>query len=388
MLPKTVLVGFLSPREKMEQVHHHLDELAQLADTAGLTVAKRFVQKTPKGAIGSIGKGKASEIADYISLHQIKLVILDKELTPSQLKQLEKYWKCTIWDRSVLIMTIFKLNASTSQAKTQVDLAWHERQLRYLTGRWSHHSRQQGGVGTRGPGEKELETDRRIVRQKIKILKKKLDHIAQISRTKRKHRQHKTRVALVGYTNAGKSTVMRYLANEEVYIADKLFATLGSTVRKIMLDKTPILLSDTVGFIRKLPHELIACFRSTLAEVREASLLLHVVDFSNPCYEEHIQVVFQTLHEIGAGHIPMVIVLNKTDQVTAKEEDLPPGFENPKQVVFLEAERERISLKYQRPTIFCSILHQENTNLLKQIISREVKKIRKNPKKSPYKKAL
>ena len=375
--PMVILVGVIPHREKAVLAAHHLDELAQLVDTAQMGVAKRFLQREQRGSGIGIGKGKVGEIADYIALHKVKAVILDKDLKPGQMKQLKKHWKCDIWDRSMLILRIFNLHARTSQAKTQVKLAEYKYLLPRLTGMWSHHSRQQGGIGSRGPGEKELETDKRIVQDKIKSLTKKLNHIEKIDRTKRKQRQHKIKIALVGYTNAGKSSVMHYLAKEEVYIADELFATLGSTVRKITLGKGSVLLSDTVGFIRKLPHELIECFRSTLAEVCEASLLLHVVDLSNPCYEEHIEVVHQALREMGADKIPMVLILNKKDKVRVTEESFPPGFEERKEMTFFEAVKEKISSKYQFPTIFCSILHRENADVLKKTIGKEVDKIRR-----------
>ncbi len=318
-----VLVALASKSESEERINEMLDELAFLAQTLGIDVQHRFSQKLDHPDPRSfVGKGKLEEIKTYCQAEKMDVLIFDDDLSPSQLRNLEKELKLKIYDRSLLILDIFLKRAKTAQAKTQVELARFQYLLPRLTRMWTHLERQRGGTGTRGgAGEKEIETDRRIIRDQINVLKKKLEKIEKQSSTRRKSRQGIVRVALVGYTNAGKSTLMRVLSKEQVYAKDELFATVDSTVRKVVLDRIPFLLSDTVGFIRKLPHGLIESFKSTLAEVSEADILLHVIDASNQAHEDHVQVVEQTLAEIGASEIKTIKVYNKMDQV----EELPPA---------------------------------------------------------------
>lgn len=302
------------------QAKEYLDELEFLAQTAGVKTLKQFKQKLehpdPKTFVG---KGKLEDINLYIKEYKVDTVIFDDELTPSQVRNLEKALDCKILDRANLILDIFAKRAQTAQAKAQVELAQTEYLLPRLTRMWTHLTKHAGGVGTRGPGEKEIETDRRLVRDRISLLKARLDGIDKQNYTRRKSRDGMLRVALVGYTNVGKSTIMNLLTKSDVLAEDKLFATLDSTVRKVVLDNTPFLLSDTVGFIRKLPHMLVESFKSTLDEVREADLLLHVVDISHPNFEEHITIVKDTLQEIGADQKPVIMVMNKIDLYNAEE---------------------------------------------------------------------
>lgn len=309
-----VLVAVIRQDQSVELINEYLEELDFLARTAGATASKRFVQKLdhPDSRF-FVGKGKAQEIAEYVEAHNIDMVIFDDDLTGKQTNILEEEMKCKIIDRSSLILDIFANNAQTAQAKAQVELAQMQYLLPRLRGLWTHLERQRGGIGMRGPGEKEIETDRRIVRDRISLLKKKLGKIDQQAQTQRKNRGAMIRVALVGYTNVGKSTLMNQLGKADVLAENKLFATLDTTVRKVVIGNMPFLLSDTVGFIRKLPHHLIESFKSTLDEVRESDLLVHVVDVSHPQYKDHIEVVSRTLKEIGAGDIPVLYVFNKMD---------------------------------------------------------------------------
>ncbi len=310
-----VLVGLVKRDETEAQIREYLDELEFLALTAGATTAKRFIQKMPQPDPRTfIGKGKLEEIKGYIEKHEsINMVILDDDLTGKQVSILEETLKVKIIDRSSLILDIFASRAQTAQAKTQVELAQMQYLLPRLRGLWTHLERQRGGIGMRGPGEKEIETDRRIVRDKISLLKKKLAKIDQQNVTRRKQRHALIRVALVGYTNVGKSTLMNVLSKSNVFAEDKLFATLDTTVRKVAYDRMPFLLSDTVGFIRKLPTHLVESFKSTLDEVRESDILLHVVDIAHPQHEDHIRSVNQTLKELGALDKPTLMVFNKID---------------------------------------------------------------------------
>ena len=309
-----VMVGLIYKEHTEQQVNEHLDELEFLATTAGAQTLKRFVQRLPHPDLRTyVGKGKLEEIAQYIESHDIDLVIFDDDLTGKQQNILEKELKRKIVDRSTLILDIFANRAQTAQAKTQVELAQMQYLLPRLRGLWTHLERQRGGIGMRGPGEKEIETDRRIVRDKIAMLKGKLEKIDLQNTTQRKNRGDLIRVALVGYTNAGKSTLMNLLAKSEVFAEDKLFATLDTTVRKVVLERMPFLLSDTVGFIRKLPHHLVESFKSTLDETRESDLILHVVDISHPQYEDHIETVETTLRELDCGDKPVIMILNKID---------------------------------------------------------------------------
>jgi len=311
---KAVLVALVKSDQTEAQVMEYLDELAFLTLTAGALVSKIFIQKMAHPDSRTfIGSGKAIEIAKYVEEYEIALVIFDDDLSGKQTTALEEIMKVKIVDRSTLILDIFANNAKTAQAKTQVELAQMQYMLPRLRGLWTHLERQRGGIGMRGPGEKEIETDRRIVRDRISALKEKLEKIDQQSQTQRKNRGELIRVSLVGYTNVGKSTLMNELSKSEVLAENKLFATLDTTVRKVVLDQMPFLLSDTVGFIRKLPHHLIESFKSTLDEVRESDLLIHVVDISHPQHEDQMQVVTKTLKEIGAGDIPVLYVFNKMD---------------------------------------------------------------------------
>ncbi|WP_425235265.1 GTPase HflX [Ulvibacterium sp.] len=323
---QAVLIGVINREQNEEKVTEYLDELEFLTYTAGGEVTKRFVQRVevpnPKTYIGS---GKMKEVEAYVKEHKIGSVIFDDELTPAQQNNIEKLLRCKILDRTGLILDIFAQRAQTSYARTQVELAQYEYLLPRLTGLWTHLERQRGGIGMRGPGETEIETDRRIVRDRISLLKKKLVKIDKQMETQRGNRGSLVRVALVGYTNVGKSTLMNVISKSEVFAENKLFATLDTTVRKVVIGNLPFLLSDTVGFIRKLPTQLVESFKSTLDEVREADLLLHVVDISHPQFEEHIDSVNQILDEINSAEKPMIMVFNKIDQYTFEtldEDDL------------------------------------------------------------------
>lgn len=309
-----VLVGLVQKEQTDEQVQEYLEELAFLASTAGATTVKRFTQKLPHPDSKTfVGKGKLEEISAYVQSKNIDVVIFDDELSGSQISNIEKALNVKTIDRSDLILDIFARRARTAQAKAQVELAQYQYILPRLRGMWKHLERLGGGIGTRGPGETEIETDRRIVRDKISLLRKRLAEIDKQSFTQRKERGEFIRVSLVGYTNVGKSTLMNLLSKSDVFAENKLFATLDTTTRKVVFENTPFLLSDTVGFIRKLPHHLVESFKSTLDEVREADILLHVVDISHPQHEEHIGVVNKTLQEIGAFDKPMLTIFNKMD---------------------------------------------------------------------------
>jgi len=311
---KCVLVGLVTQEQTLAQLNEYLDELEFLADTAGAETLEKFYQKLPHpDARTYVGKGKLEEIRKYVEEKEVDLVVIDDEISPSQLRNMEAVLKVKILDRSMLILDIFATRAKTVQAKTQVELAQTQYLLPRLKGMWEHLDRIKGGIGMRGAGEKEIETDRRVAQQKIALLKEKLEKISKQNETQRKNRGELIRVALVGYTNVGKSTLMNLLSKSDVFAENKLFATLDTTVRKVVLDRTPFLLSDTVGFIRKLPHHLVESFKSTLDEVRESDILLHVVDISHPAFEDQINVVNETLKEIGAIDKPGMIVFNKMD---------------------------------------------------------------------------
>jgi len=322
-IEKAVLVAISPNRQSVEKTEEYLDELEFLAKTLGIKTKKKFVQNLDKPDIRTfVGKGKLEEIITFVQDQEIGVVIFDEDLSPSQLRNLEKELEVKIYDRSLLILDIFLKRAQTSQAKTQVELARYQYLMPRLTRMWTHLERQRGGTGTRGgAGEKEIETDRRMIRDQIAVLKKKLVKIDKQGETRRKSRANVVRVALVGYTNVGKSTIMNMLSKGDIYAKDELFATVDSTVRKVVINTIPFLLSDTVGFIRKLPHNLIESFKSTLDEVREADILLHIVDISHPSFEEHMQVVNETLQELGAADKEMIVVYNKIDQLTSPEEN-------------------------------------------------------------------
>lgn len=323
---KAILIGLVTQHQSEEKAKEYLDELEFLAYTAGAEVIKRFMQKTDKPNPKTfIGTGKMEEVRQFVEEHEIGTAIFDDELSPAQQKNIEKILKCKIIDRTNLILDIFAQRAQTSYARTQVELAQYEYLLPRLAGMWTHLERQRGGIGMRGPGETEIETDRRIVRDRIALLKDKLKTIDKQMAVQRGNRGALVRVALVGYTNVGKSTLMNTISKSEVFAENKLFATLDTTVRKVVIGNLPFLLTDTVGFIRKLPTQLVESFKSTLDEVREADLLLHVVDISHPQFEDHINSVHQTLDEIEGRDKPMLMVFNKIDNYkpeTIDEDDL------------------------------------------------------------------
>lgn len=379
-----VLVGVIDKRQDADLLDEYLDELAFLATTAQLVPVKRFTQKLehpdPKFYIGS---GKAHEIKRYLEDNKIDIVIFDDELSPSQQRNLEKEFQRKVIDRNLLILDIFADRARTSHARTQVELARYQYLLPRLTGMWTHLERQRGGTGTRGgAGEKEIETDRRIVRDRIALLKDELKNIDRQMATQRKGRGELVRVALVGYTNVGKSTIMNVLSKSNVFAENKLFATLDTTVRKVVVGNLPFLLSDTVGFIRKLPTQLVESFKSTLDETREADILLHVVDISHPNFEDQINVVKTTLTEIGAGDKRTILVFNKIDayREPPKEEHLLDPTK--KQVLTLKELEKSWMSKLSNPCIFISATDRENIDELRKLIFEEVKAI--HTKRFPY----
>jgi len=321
-MERAVFVSVITPNNTEEQVTEYLDELQFLAETAGAIGEKRFVQRVDRpNSKTYVGSGKLEEIKAYIVENEIGLVIFDDELSPSQLRNLERELECRILDRTNLILDIFAQRAKTAYAKTQVELAQYQYLLPRLTRMWTHLERQRGGIGMRGPGESQIETDRRIILDKISRLKDQLKKIDKQMASQRGNRGNMVRISLVGYTNVGKSTLMNLLAKSEVFAENKLFATLDTTVRKVVIENVPFLLSDTVGFIRKLPHQLVESFKSTLDEVRESDILMHVVDISHPNFEEQIRVVKQTLQEIGAGDKPTFMIFNKIDAYKYVEQD-------------------------------------------------------------------
>jgi GTP-binding protein HflX len=373
---KAVLVGLITQKQDETKLIEYMDELEFLAFTAGASVDKRFIQKLtqpdPKTFIGS---GKAQEIRDYVKENGIGTVIFDDELSPSQLKNLEKEMEVKILDRTNLILDIFAQRAETSYARTQVELAQYQYLLPRLTRMWTHLERQKGGIGMRGPGETEIENDRRIIRDRISLLKEKIKTIDKQIATQRQNRGKMVRVALVGYTNVGKSTLMNAISKSEVFAEDKLFATLDTTVRKVVIGNLPFLLTDTVGFIRKLPTQLVESFKSTLDEVREADLLIHVVDISHESFEDHINSVNETLMEINAHQKPMIMVFNKIDAFAyekKEEDDLTP---ETRKNISLEEWMKTWMSKSQYPTVFISALNKENFPEMKKLIYDEVLKI-------------
>ena len=317
-----VIAAVVSDKDKVREVDEYLDELAFLAETAKIQVQKRFTQRLAHPIAGTyFGTGKLAEIKDYIEENNIDYIIFDDELSPTQMRNIEKELKCSVVDRTGLILDIFADRAQTAYAKTQVELAQYQYLLPRLTGMWTHLERQRGGIGVRGPGESQLETDRRIVLDRISALKEQLKKIDRQMASQRSNRGKLVRISLVGYTNVGKSTLMNLLSKSDVFAENKLFATLDTTVRKVVLENVPFLLSDTVGFIRKLPTQLIEAFKSTLDEVREADILMHVVDISHPNFEDQIAVVNRTLAEIGAKEKPVFLVFNKIDAYQYEEYD-------------------------------------------------------------------
>ena len=374
---KAVLVGLITKNQDEDKLTEYLDELEFLAYTAGATVERRFIQKMLQPDSKTfVGKGKMEEIRDFVKENEIGTIIFDDELSPSQLKNLEReIEEVKILDRTNLILDIFAQRAQTSYARTQVELAQYEYLLPRLTRMWTHLERQRGGIGMRGPGETEIETDRRIVRDRISLLKDKLKTIDKQMATQRNNRGKMVRVALVGYTNVGKSTLMNTLSKSEVFAENKLFATLDTTVRKVVIGNLPFLLTDTVGFIRKLPTQLVESFKSTLDEVREADLLVHVVDISHESFEDHINSVHQILQEIDAHQKPMIMVFNKIDNFSyekKEEDDLTPST---RKNISLEEWEKTWMAKKQYPTIFISALTKKNFPNMQKIIYDEVLKI-------------
>jgi GTP-binding protein HflX len=369
-----VLVAWWPQGKPESQITEYLDELSFLADTAGAKEIKRFYQKLEHPDSRTfLGKGKLEEIKAYIDRNQIDLVIFDDELTGSQLGNIEEVLKRKIIDRSDLILDIFATRAKTAQAKAQVELAQYQYILPRLRGMWKHLERQGGGIGSRGPGETEIETDRRIIRDKVTALRKRLADFEKQAFTQRKERGEFIRVSLVGYTNVGKSTLMRFLSKNEAFVENKLFATLDTTTRKVVFDRTPFLLSDTVGFIRKLPHHLVESFKSTLDEVREADILLHVVDISHPNYEDHIAVVKSTLHELEADDKPTLYIFNKMDLYDKQTFD--PWLDEEVKEDLLKQLRRRWNQETQNNAIFVSATEKLNLDELRVTILDQVKKM-------------
>ncbi|MBX9733401.1 MAG: GTPase HflX [Chitinophagaceae bacterium] len=369
---KAVLVGLIQKDQTNEQVTEYLDELAFLSETAGAIAVKRFTQKMAHPDSRTfVGKGKLEEIRDYLAGKNIQLVIFDDELTGSQITNIEKELKVKTIDRSDLILDIFASRARTAQAKVQVELAQYQYLLPRLKGMWKHLERQGGGIGTRGPGETEIETDRRIVKDKIALLRKRLAEIDKQAFTQRKERGELIRVALVGYTNVGKSTLMTLLSKSEVFAENKLFATLDTTTRKIVFENTPFLLSDTVGFIRKLPHHLVESFKSTLDEVREADILLHVVDTSHPQYEEQIGVVNKTLQELKAFEKPILTIFNKMDLYEERTFDEWLGSAVKEEL--LKELKEKWDIETGGNCVFVSAVAKMNIDALRDIILQKVR---------------
>ena len=372
-----VLVAVMNDRQDETQVTEYLDELEFLAETAGVRTLKRFVQRLANpNSRTFVGEGKLAEIAAYVEENEVDFVIFDDELSPSQIRNLDKVFSRKIYDRTSLILEIFAQRATTAYAKTQVELAQCQYLLPRLTGMWTHLERQRGGTGTRGgAGEREIETDRRIVRDRISRLKEQLKKIDKQMAVQRSNRGQLVRVALVGYTNVGKSTIMNLISKSEVFAENKPFATLDTTVRKVVLDNLPFLLSDTVGFIRKLPHQLVESFKSTLDEVREADLLLHVVDISHPNFEEQIAVVKETLQEIGAGEKPVFLIFNKIDAysfIQKDEDDLTPAT---KKNMTLDELKNSWIAKANTPCIFISARERINIDKLRKDLYGMVREI-------------
>jgi GTPase len=380
---KAVLVGVIAPFQDERTVNDYLDELAFLVETAGAIPVKRFIQRvdTPN-ARTFIGAGKLTEIKNFVAENEIDLVVFDDELTPTQLRNVDMELECKVLDRTNLILDIFAQRAKTAYAKTQVELAQYEYLLPRLTRLWTHLERQKGGIGLRGPGEKEIETDRRVIRRRITLLKEDLKKIDRQLITQRKNRVQMVRVALVGYTNVGKSTLMNLLSKSDVFAENKLFATLDTTVRKVVIGNLPFLLSDTVGFIRKLPHTLVESFKSTLDELRESDILLHIVDISHPGFEEQIAIVQQTLTEIGAADKPSYMVFNKIDayQYVQKEADdlTPPGKEN----LSLDELKNSWMARSNAPCVFISATEKTNVAEFRESLYQRVKEIHMN--RYPY----
>jgi GTP-binding protein HflX len=371
-----ILVGVIDNSNNEQLVHEYLDELAFLTWTAGARPVGKFVQKLEyPNPRTFVGVGKLQEIRDYVANKKIDLVIFDDELTASQLRNIERELNCRILDRTNLILDIFATRAKTAHAKTQVELAQYQYLLPRLAGMWTHLERQRGGIGLRGPGETEIETDRRVIRDRIAKLKDDLIKIDKQKKTQRQNRGKMVRVSLVGYTNVGKSTLMNVLSKSDVFAEDKLFATLDTTVRKVVIDNLPFLISDTVGFIRKLPHSLVESFKSTLDEVRESDILLHVVDISHPNFEEQVEIVQQTLYEIDANDKPVILVFNKIDAfkyVLKEFDDLTPLR---KDNLSLDELKRTWMARSNGTCVFISAKNKENIEDIRDLLYKEVKEI-------------
>ena len=374
-LERTVLVGIITLNQPKQVLEEYLNELNFLTYTAGGTVIKRFTQKMnspdPKTFLG---KGKMEELSSYIKIHDINSVIFDDELSPAQQANVEKFLKCKIVDRTGLILDIFAQRAQTSYARNQVELAQYQYILPRLKGLWTHLERQKGGIGMRGPGETEIETDRRIVRNKINLLKKKLVTIDKQMSTQRGNRGSLVRVALVGYTNVGKSTLMNSISKAKVFAEDKLFATLDTTVRKVVIENMPFLLTDTVGFIRKLPTQLVDSFKSTLTEITEADLLVHVVDISHSNFNDHIESVSLILNEINSSDKPFVMVFNKTDKFMENKELIEDVNDMDYEKNSIEILKKSLRKKYDK-IFFMSALNKEDINIFRRDVYKEIRKI-------------
>ena len=380
---RAILVGIITPGEKEEQTKEYLDELKFLVETAGGDTIKSFTQKMLRPDRATfVGTGKLEEINAFVKSEEIDIVVFDDELSPSQLRNIENELQVKILDRSNLILDIFARRAQTSQAKTQVELAQLQYLLPRLTRLWTHLERQKGGIGMRGPGESQIETDRRLILDKISVLKERLKHIDKQNETQRKNRHQLVRLALVGYTNVGKSTIMNMISKSEVFAENKLFATLDTTVRKVVIENLPFLLSDTVGFIRKLPHHLVECFKSTLDEVREADILIHVVDISHANFEDQMFTVNETLKELGVIDKQIITVFNKIDAYKPADfdpqDDLPP--------LTLEDFENSWMGKHNCPAIFISALNKENIEEFRALLYEKVKAI--HTVRYPYDKLL
>lgn len=373
---RAVLVGLITPQQPEKKTNEYLEELAFLAQTAGADPVKFFVQRVdfpnPRTFVGA---GKLEEIRIFVEEQEIELIIFDDELTAHQVRNLEKELKIKVLDRTNLILDIFAKRAKTAHAKTQVELAQYRYMLPRLTGLWTHLERQRGGIGMRGPGESQIETDRRIILSKISLLKEDLAHIDRQKATQRRNRGKMVRVALVGYTNVGKSTLMNVLSKSDVFAENKLFATLDTTVRKVIIDNLPFLLTDTVGFIRKLPHELMESFKSTLDEVREADLLVHVVDISHGGFEEQIEVVNKTLDDLDAHDKPVILVFNKIDAFQFVQKDVDDLTPKTRENTTLEELQQTWMAKMGKDCIFISARNLSNIDALKTLVYERVKTI-------------
>lgn len=378
-----VLIALVTLRQPLTKTEEYLTELAFLARTWGMEVVHKFIQRVDRPHHDTfVGKGKVAEIAAFIKAENIAFAVFDDELSASQVRNLEKILSCQILDRSLLILNIFAMRAQTKQAKTQVELAQYQYLLPRLTRMWTHLSSQKGGsAGMRGPGEKELETDKRIIQDKITTLRERLSEIEKQCVTRSKSRVNFVRVALVGYTNVGKSTLMKFLSKSDTLAENKLFATVDATVRKVVLNGNPFLLTDTVGFIRKLPHTLVACFKSTLKEIKEADLLLHIVDASHAGFHEQIGIVNQTLTEIGAENIPKILVFNKIDAIAQVKETKEDATQEPQLATQMEVALKALEGYYSEDatgykTVFISATEQLHMEVLKEVVAKEIENIR------------